>query len=68
KPTEPATGFGYIEAGDALASGAFAVKRFVERPDAEAAQSMIADGGFSWNSGMFVFSTTHFLKECRAHA
>ena len=29
---------------------------------------MIADGGFSWNSGMFVFSTTHFLKECRAHA
>lgn len=67
-PTEPATGFGYIEAGEKLASGAFVVKRFVEKPDAGRATAMIEQGGFSWNSGMFVFTTESFFKACDQHA
>lgn len=65
KPTEPATGFGYVEAGPVLESGAYAVSRFVEKPVREKAEAMIAAGGFSWNSGMFLFQSEVFLDECK---
>ncbi|WP_417583814.1 mannose-1-phosphate guanylyltransferase/mannose-6-phosphate isomerase [Pelagibacterium sp.] len=65
-PTEPATGFGYIEAGIADATGARTVRRFVEKPDKERAQSMIDAGSFFWNSGMFVFGANVFITECEA--
>ena len=64
QPTEPATGFGYIEAGEPLESGAHAVTRFVEKPDLARAEKMLAAGGFFWNSGMFVFDAAVFLEEC----
>lgn len=64
KPTEPATGFGYVEAGAALPSGAHAVSRFVEKPVREKAEAMIAAGAFFWNSGMFLFKGAVFLDEC----
>ncbi|HCO55884.1 MAG TPA: mannose-1-phosphate guanylyltransferase/mannose-6-phosphate isomerase, partial [Pelagibacterium sp.] len=67
-PTEPATGFGYIEAGDENTSGARAVVRFVEKPDAERAQQMIDAGTYFWNSGMFVFASDVFIAECEALA
>jgi mannose-1-phosphate guanylyltransferase/mannose-6-phosphate isomerase len=67
-PTSPATGFGYIEAGDAEASGAHVVKRFVEKPNEEKAKEMIASGNYYWNSGMFLFNSAVFLKECKALA
>lgn len=63
-PFEPATGFGYIEAGEVLASGAHSVARFVEKPDAQRAAEMLASGSFYWNSGMFLFRADVFLGEC----
>ena len=63
-PSEPATGFGYIEAGAALPSGALAVSRFVEKPVAEKAEEMLAAGNYYWNSGMFLFRAQVFLDEC----
>lgn len=54
RPTAPETGFGYIEAGDALAVG-HRVRRFVEKPSAERAAEYVASGRFFWNSGMFCF-------------
>jgi mannose-1-phosphate guanylyltransferase/mannose-6-phosphate isomerase len=64
-PTGPATGYGYIERGEALAGadGAFEVPRFVEKPDLERAKSFIATGRFSWNSGMFVLGANRYLEE-----
>ncbi|MBO9099752.1 MULTISPECIES: mannose-1-phosphate guanylyltransferase/mannose-6-phosphate isomerase [unclassified Rhizobium] len=62
-PTEPATGYGYIEVGKSLASGAHAVKRFIEKPPADKAEAMLAAGGFYWNSGIFVFPVTPLLAE-----
>lgn len=67
-PTEPATGFGYIEAGKLLASGARKIARFVEKPNAEHAEEMLRSGNFFWNSGMFLFAPDSFLAECRALA
>lgn len=55
EPTHPATGFGYISAGDAIedASGAFGVLEFVEKPSSEVASAYV-DAGYRWNAGMFV--------------
>ncbi len=64
-PTRPATGFGYIEAGDPIPrhEGAFRIRRFVEKPSAERAQAFLAQGGYLWNAGMFAFIAGQFLEE-----
>ena len=67
-PTEPATGYGYIESGKALSTGAHAVKRFVEKPALEKAEEMVASGNFYWNSGMFMFSAAQLLAEMKEYA
>lgn len=66
-PTEPATGYGYIEIGGALPSGAYSVKRFVEKPALHHAVEMLSAGGFYWNSGMFMFSASTLLDEMAKH-
>lgn len=64
-PDSPETGYGYVQRGSALpnSTGTFAVKRFVEKPDAATAAAYIAAGDYSWNSGMFVFKASAFLEE-----
>lgn len=63
--TKPETGYGYIKQGTALdgVPGAYSVDRFVEKPDRENAETMLAEGGFAWNSGMFVFRVDTLLAE-----
>ena len=62
-PAYPATAYGYVERGDPVPGfqGAYAAKRFVEKPDAKTAEDYVNAGTFGWNSGMFVFSAPHFL-------
>lgn len=62
-PDAPETGFGYIqaEAGSNLRK----VLRFVEKPDAVTAQSYLDEGGYYWNSGMFLFRASRVLEELR---
>ncbi len=67
KPTAPETGYGYVETGDRLPSGALDVKRFVEKPNLETAQTYVASGRFYWNSGMFVLPVAKLLSEMRTH-
>ncbi|WP_029616707.1 mannose-1-phosphate guanylyltransferase/mannose-6-phosphate isomerase [Pseudorhizobium marinum] len=67
-PSEPATGYGYIESGDALPTGAHAVKRFVEKPVLAEAERMLAAGGFYWNSGIFMFVASQVLSEMETFA
>ncbi len=67
-PTEPATGYGYIELGKEIGDGAFAVKRFVEKPKAEVAEKMLEAGNFYWNSGMFVFTAKQIVAELEKFA
>ena len=67
KPVYPATGYGYIEAGEREGPG-YKVKRFREKPDERTAEKFIKQGNFYWNSGMFAFSVDTFWKECTAHA
>ncbi|MBX3428453.1 MAG: NTP transferase domain-containing protein [Hyphomonadaceae bacterium] len=67
-PNHAATGYGYIKRGAALGHGIFAVQAFKEKPDAETAEHYLADGGFSWNSGMFLFAPDVLLAEFSANA
>ena len=65
KPTEPATGYGYIHVGHELPTppGArktrttfFKAERFVEKPNYETALDYVNSGQYRWNAGMFVWS------------
>lgn len=69
KPRYAESGFGYIEAdeGGALGDG-LKVKRFVEKPDLEAAQRYIAAGNYFWNAGIFCFQVGAVIEELRQHA
>ncbi len=66
QPKWPATGFGYIELGEELSTGANSIARFVEKPDKEAAENMLVQESYLWNSGMFVFRADSFLEELKA--
>lgn len=68
-PTEPAIGFGYIHAADALdvpgARDARGVESFVEKPDLATARRYVADGGYLWNAGMFISRADVLLDQMR---
>ena len=66
-PTHAETGYGYIQKGDAIAGheGAFAVNRFVEKPDRATAETLVSSGEFYWNSGIFVLPARQFLDELK---
>ena len=64
--TAPETGYGYIKRGEAL-EGGYRVERFVEKPDLATAQAFLADGGYSWNGGIFAFRAGQFLDELKRH-
>lgn len=66
-PEYPETGYGYIKQGAAIegSDGAFAVSKFVEKPDAATATQYLASGDYSWNSGMFMFPVETLLSEMK---
>ncbi|WP_334015695.1 mannose-1-phosphate guanylyltransferase/mannose-6-phosphate isomerase [Alteromonas sp. S167] len=66
-PTQPHTGYGYIKAGAAMGNG-FAVSQFVEKPDMDTATQYVNSGEYFWNSGMFMFKASVFLKALELHA
>jgi mannose-1-phosphate guanylyltransferase len=65
EPAYPATGYGYIEKGAAVAGsegGAARVKAFHEKPTLERAMQFLATGGFYWNSGIFVWRADRIVE------
>ncbi|TWI38038.1 mannose-1-phosphate guanylyltransferase/mannose-6-phosphate isomerase [Paracoccus sulfuroxidans] len=67
EPTRPETGYGYMEA-EAGGDGPVTLRRFVEKPDAQTAARMIADGNYLWNAGIFLFSAETMIAAFKAHA
>lgn len=68
KPNYPETGYGYIEGSRELPERAFAVKRFVEKPDKQTALKYVEAGNFFWNSGMFAFKASVISEEIKRFA
>jgi len=70
EPDGPETGYGYIKRGpwiEGAAAAGFRVERFVEKPDRARAESFLAEGGYSWNGGIFAFRAGTFLDELTRH-
>jgi mannose-1-phosphate guanylyltransferase len=74
-PSRPETGYGYLKVGPRLSKRGRGkakghppprkVERFVEKPDVVTAARYLADGGYLWNSGIFVFRADVILEEIR---
>jgi mannose-1-phosphate guanylyltransferase/mannose-6-phosphate isomerase len=61
-PDRPETGYGYIKSRvSRRCAGAREVQSFVEKPDLATAGRYLAEGGYSWNSGMFVLRASTWL-------
>jgi mannose-1-phosphate guanylyltransferase len=70
-PDFPSTGFGYIERGerDQTVDGThiYVLERFAEKPDRATAESFLASGNYSWNSGMFIWPVRRVMAEFEKH-
>jgi mannose-1-phosphate guanylyltransferase len=67
-PTHPATGFGYVQRGAATeVPGVAEADSFREKPDRATAERYLADGGYLWNSGMFVWRAATVLEALADH-
>src|ERR1043166_3846505 len=76
KPTEPATGYGYISVGEALPppQGAKPYKtvfhraeQFVEKPSYDTALSYLQSGQYRWNAGMFIWTFVTVTEGLQKH-
>ena len=63
RPTGPDTGYGYLEMGSEVAPGVKTVARFVEKPNFDVAEEMVAGGNHLWNAGIFLFRVGTLLEE-----
>ncbi|WP_445146012.1 mannose-1-phosphate guanylyltransferase/mannose-6-phosphate isomerase [Dyella sp. Tek66A03] len=68
RPDRPETGFGYIRRAESIGDDAYRVDRFVEKPVLATAEAYLAEGGYDWNSGMFLFKASRYLEELAEHA
>jgi mannose-1-phosphate guanylyltransferase/mannose-6-phosphate isomerase len=67
-PSFPSTAYGYIEQGTAGGDGSFGVARFIEKPNADDAQSLILRGNVLWNAGIFLAQAGILLEALKQHA
>ncbi|HSP14723.1 MAG TPA: mannose-1-phosphate guanylyltransferase [Thermoanaerobaculia bacterium] len=63
EPSEPNTGFGYLELGEEIEPGVLRLRRFIEKPSLERAREFLRSGHYAWNAGMFLWRTTVFRRE-----
>lgn len=71
KPVSPHTGYGYIQVSDvseAEKGEVVKVLAFKEKPSPEVAERYLAEGGYYWNAGIFVWNIATIEEELRAHA
>ncbi len=67
KPSEPATGFGYIKTGEKLLDG-YKVECFKEKPDSKTALEYFNNPSYHWNCGIFVFKASTLMDSLKEHA
>ena len=76
KPTEPATGYGYIRVGEALPppqgvksykTSFYRAEQFVEKPHFDKALEYLNSGHYRWNAGMFIWSFVTITEGLQKH-
>ena len=61
-PDAPEIGYGWIKVGEPLTDGVHRVDRFIEKPPLDSAKAMLAEGGYAWNGGIFLFRADRYLE------
>jgi mannose-1-phosphate guanylyltransferase len=71
-PAYPATGYGYVKTSEDITGEEkirqFKVERFVEKPNEDTASEYLEQGGYYWNSGLFIFKISVFLEAVKQFA
>jgi mannose-1-phosphate guanylyltransferase len=70
RPSRPESGYGYIEAGEPLDghAGIRRVRAFIEKPDRNRAEELVASGHHAWNSGMFCWRASVVIDGLARHS
>ncbi len=72
EPTEPATGYGYIQCGEREGEvegiALYRADSFREKPDDATARHYLEAGRYLWNSGMFIWSARTLKASFEQHA
>ena len=66
-PTNPETGYGYIEASSPFSDKVLGkkIERFTEKPNKETALKFLKNKSFTWNSGIFMFKAKIIIEEIK---
>lgn len=70
-PTSPETAYGYIERSEQVectGGNAYKIAKFIEKPNLSTAEHFCTQGGYFWNSGMFLFRNKTFISELERYA
>src|SRR5881398_2212872 len=76
KPSEPATGYGYIHVGEPLPppqgvkpykTTFYRAEQFVEKPQFDKALEYLNSGQYRWNAGMFIWSFVTITEGLQKH-
>ena len=66
-PDKPETAYGYIELSENTSANCYIVKKFIEKPNVEIAQKILAAGNYLWNAGIFLFKASTLLNLAQRH-
>ena len=66
-PTHAATGYGYLELGEAVDDSSRLVSSFREKPSPDLARSYVSSGRYLWNAGIFIWRPARILEEIARH-
>lgn len=67
KPSRPETGYGYVEAADAVDGEVCKVNAFKEKPNLETAEEYLKAGNYLWNAGIFVWNIDTITKSIKTY-
>lgn len=67
-PTSPETGYGYIKKSQPVDENVYHVECFIEKPNLDKAKAYLETKNYYWNSGMFLFKASSYLKELQEHS
>lgn len=63
QPTEPNTGYGYLQLDGEIEPGVIRLQRFTEKPSLERAKQFLAAGNYAWNASMLIWRSSVFRRE-----
>lgn len=64
-PDSPNTAYGYLQVGAPISKGFYNISKFIEKPNEKDATTYLKEGGYYWNSGIFIFKPESLLNIAR---